>query len=85
MELELLYPDSSDMILLDPNDHAHLARAREVIHDLAAPWHADETATPWPGPECRTCPVRRWCPDALPLAGGCPLPDGDDEEEEERE
>jgi PD-(D/E)XK nuclease superfamily len=85
VELEVLYPDSSDMILLDPNDHAHLARAREVIHDLAAPWHADETAAPRPGPECRTCPVRRWCPDALPLTGGCPVPDGDDEEEEERE
>jgi hypothetical protein len=73
------------MILLDPNDHAHLARAREVIHDLAAPWHADETAAPRPGPECRTCPVRRWCPDALPLTGGGPVPDGDDEEGEERE
>ena len=80
VEVEVLYPDSSDMILLDPNDHAHLARAREVIHDLAAPWHADETAAPRPGPECRTCPVRRWCPDALPLADAGPAPDGDDEE-----
>ena len=55
----LLYPDSSDMILLDPNDPAHLARAREVIRGLAAPWHADETAAPRPGEECWTCPVRR--------------------------
>jgi hypothetical protein len=59
-----------------------------VIHSLAAPWHADETAAPQPGLECGTCPVRRWCPDALPLAGG-PAADGDDEEvdevEEERE
>ena len=82
VELEVLYPDSSDMILLDPNDPAHLARAREVIHGLAAPWHADETAAPRPGRECGTCPVRRWCPDALPLAGGGPVPDGDDKEEE---
>ena len=49
VELELLYPDSSDMILLDPDDPAHLARAREVIHGLAAPWHADDTAAPRPG------------------------------------
>jgi len=83
VEVEMLYPDSSDMNLLDPNDHAHLARAREVIHDLAAPWHTDETAAPRPGPECRKCPVRRWCPDALPLADAGPAPDGDDEEQEE--
>ena len=82
VELELLYPHSSDMILLDPNDPAHLARAREVIHGLAAPWHADETAAPRPGEECWTCPVRQWCPAALPLAGGGPAPDGDEEERE---
>ncbi len=81
----MLYPDSSDMILLDPNDHAHLARAREVIHDLAAPWHMDDTAAPRPGPECRKCPVRRWCPDALPLANAGPAPDEDEEQEEEPE
>jgi hypothetical protein len=85
VELEVLYPDSSDMILFDPNDYAHLARAREVIHDLAAPWHADQTAAARPGRECRSCPVRRWCPDALPLTGGAPIPGGDDEEEEEPE
>jgi hypothetical protein len=85
VELEVLYPDSSDMILLDPNDHAQLARAREVIHGLAAPWHADETAAPRPSPECRACPVRRWCPDALPLTGSVPAPDGDDEETDEAE
>jgi PD-(D/E)XK nuclease superfamily protein len=85
VELEMLYPHSSDMILLDPNDHAHLARAREVIHDLAAPWHTDEAAAPKPGPPCRTCPVHQWCPDALPLAGAGLAPDGDDEEDEVRE
>ena len=85
VELELLYPDSSDMILLDPNDHAHLARAREVIHDLAAPWHADETAVPRPGPECRSCPVRQWCPDALPLADAGPAPDEADDDEDGEE
>jgi len=85
VEVEVLYPDSSDMILLDPNDHAHLARAREVILDLAAPWHADETAAPRPGAECRSCPVRRWCPDALPLADAGPALDGDEEEEVEYE
>jgi hypothetical protein len=73
------------MILLDPNDHSHVARAREVINDLAAPWHADEAAAPTPGPQCQTCPVRQWCPDALPLAGAGLAPDGDDEEYEVRE
>jgi hypothetical protein len=82
VELELLYPDFSDMVLLDPNDPAHLARAREVIHGLAAPWHADENAAPRPGGECGTCPVRQWCPAALPLAGGGLAPDGDEEERE---
>jgi hypothetical protein len=82
VELELLYPDSSDMVLFDPNDPAHLARAREVIHGLAAPWHADETAAPRPGGHCGTCPVRQWCPASLPPAVGSPAPDGDEEERE---
>ena len=30
VELELLSPDSSDMLLIDPNDPAQVARAREV-------------------------------------------------------
>lgn len=79
VELELLYSDSSDMVLFDPNDPAHLARASEVIHGLTAPWHADETAAPRPSEECGTCPVRQWCPAALTPAGGGPAPDGDAE------
>ena len=47
-----------------PSDPAQVARAREVIHELAAPWHADETVPARPGPHCTDCPVRRWCPDA---------------------
>lgn len=82
VELELLYPDSSDIVLLDPTDPAHLARAREVIHDLAAPWHADETAAPRPGVQCGTCPVRQWCPAALPLVAIGLEPAGDKEERE---
>ena len=65
----LLHPDTGDVLLIDPGDPAHLARAREVIHGLAAPWHSDKTVAR-PGPECRTCPVLPAVPAAVPLAGG---------------
>lgn len=68
VELELLSPQASDIWLIDPADQAEIAAARTAILDLAAPWHADETAAARPGPHCADCPVRRWCPDATPAA-----------------
>lgn len=64
IELELLAPEGGDVLLVDPSDSAEISKARAVLHDLAAPWHADETAAAHPGPHCADCPVRRWCPDA---------------------
>lgn len=64
IELEILARDGSDVLLIDPGDPAEVGRARTVIHELAAPWHADEEAPARPGPHCGGCPVRRWCPDA---------------------
>ena len=66
IELELLAPGGADVWLVDPNDPAEIAKARTVVHELAAPWHTDETAAAKPGPHCGKCPVRRWCPDAQP-------------------
>lgn len=64
VELEWLTPGSGDVLLIDPNDPAQVIQAREVIHELAAPWHSDKTMPARPGPHCAGCPVRRWCPDA---------------------
>jgi hypothetical protein len=64
IELELLAPEGGDVLLVDPSDHAEISKARAVLHDLAAPWHDDETAAARPGPHCVDCAVRRWCPDA---------------------
>jgi hypothetical protein len=64
VELELLAPDSTDLLLIDAADPGEVARAQAAVHELAAPWHSDEDANPRPGPHCARCPVRRWCPDA---------------------
>lgn len=64
VELEWLTADSGDVLLVDPNDPAEAALAREVIHELAMLWHADKTMPARPGPHCADCPVRRWCPEA---------------------
>jgi hypothetical protein len=69
IELELLTPRSADVLLVDPNDPAEVSKARTVVHELAAAWHADEAAAARPGPHCGDCPVRRWCPDADGEAG----------------
>jgi hypothetical protein len=69
IELELLAPDAADMLLIDPNDPAQVVAARQVVHELAAPWHGDLVATARPGDHCARCPVKRWCPDAPPSRG----------------
>jgi len=74
VELELLTPDSADLLLIDAADPGEIARAQAAVHELAAPWHADEQANARPGLHCATCPVRRWCPDA---DGGGAVTDGE--------
>ena len=69
IELELLAPDAADMLLIDPNDPAQVVVARQVVHELAAPWHGDLVAAARPGDHCVRCPVKRWCPDAPPSRG----------------
>ena len=68
IELELLSPGAGDIWLIDPVDPAEVSAAKAALRELAAPWHADETAAARPGPHCADCPVRRWCPDADPAA-----------------
>lgn len=65
VELEILRPSGPDLELIDPNDPARVATARDVIHGLARKWHSDGEFRPAPGPECATCEVARWCPDRL--------------------
>lgn len=69
IELELLAPDAVDLLLIDPNDPAQVAAARQVVRELAAPWHGDLVSSARPGDHCVRCPVRRWCPDAPPSLG----------------
>ena len=73
VELERLTPAGPLLDTFDPADCALHAEARRVVRELAAGWHADTQATAAPGRSCRTCSVRRWCPDAAPA-------DGDDDE-----
>jgi hypothetical protein len=72
VELETLRPDGADLDLIDPTDPERIAKARQVIGDLARPWHEDQRYPARPGPDCQTCPVSRWCPDyrAAPAAVG---------------
>ncbi|MEU7779183.1 PD-(D/E)XK nuclease family protein [Micromonospora parva] len=65
IELEVLRPESSDLVPFDPNEPANLAQAREVLRKLAQPWRDDTDFPARPGENCRTCPVRRWCPSAV--------------------
>ncbi|GIF44242.1 PD-(D/E)XK nuclease family protein [Actinoplanes xinjiangensis] len=65
VELEVLRPGSSDLVPFDPHEPANLAQAREVLRKLAQPWRDDTDFPARPGENCRTCPVRRWCPSTL--------------------
>jgi hypothetical protein len=73
VELEILTPDSSDIVLFDAQDPELVASCRQIVHDLTLPWRSDETLAPSPGSACTRCPTARWCPDQIvdPL----PLPE----------
>ncbi|CAL9602516.1 hypothetical protein SUDANB121_05482 [Nocardiopsis dassonvillei] len=69
VEIEVLTPGGARVEVLDPASPPVLAAAERTVHALAAPWHRDRAHTPVPGPACRTCPYRVWCPrgeDAAP-------------------
>lgn len=65
VELERLTPAGPAVERFHPTNTDHVEKARQVVHDLAAGWHADTAARAQPGPECRRCAVARWCPDAF--------------------
>ncbi|WP_460772048.1 PD-(D/E)XK nuclease family protein [Nocardiopsis nanhaiensis] len=72
VELEVLYPDRlPTLITLHPNEPEDIEEAREELHALTRCWH-DDTAFPSRPQEkaCGSCPVSRWCPDAV-------LPEGE--------
>ncbi|WP_406484951.1 PD-(D/E)XK nuclease family protein [Streptomyces sp. NBC_01563] len=62
VEVEVLRPSGPDLELVSPHQADRVATARQVIHDLAAPWHRDRTSAPNPGRRCARCEVARWCP-----------------------
>ncbi|MFE3644259.1 PD-(D/E)XK nuclease family protein [Streptomyces sp. NPDC059169] len=62
VEVEILRPSGPDLELVSPRQADRVATARQVIHDLAAPWHRDRTSAPNPGRRCARCEVARWCP-----------------------
>jgi CRISPR/Cas system-associated exonuclease Cas4 (RecB family) len=68
VELEILRPSGVDMITIDPAESANLAQAQATLRRLAEPWRGDAVFAPAPGRNCRTCPVRRWCPFAADQA-----------------
>ncbi|MEU6644578.1 PD-(D/E)XK nuclease family protein [Saccharomonospora sp. NPDC046836] len=63
VELERLTPAGALVTRFNPRDDWLVAEAREVVHDLAAPWHADLSMLPEPGRACDTCEVSMWCPE----------------------
>ncbi|WP_177221466.1 PD-(D/E)XK nuclease family protein [Lentzea xinjiangensis] len=65
VELELLTPAGPFKSTFHPADPGLVQAAREVVHDLAAAWHADTEWAPRPGWACGRCEVSRWCPDRL--------------------
>ncbi|MGW9348681.1 PD-(D/E)XK nuclease family protein [Nocardiopsis flavescens] len=62
VEVEVLTPGGARVHVLDPASPPVLAAAERTVRDLAAPWHRDLEHAPVPGPACRTCPYRAWCP-----------------------
>lgn len=62
VEVEVLTPGGARVHVLDPASPPVLAAAERTVRDLAAPWHRDLAHAPVPGPACRTCPYRAWCP-----------------------
>lgn len=67
VELETLRPDSGSLECIEPfHEPERVAKARQVLHDLAEPWRSDEIYTARPtGRVCGACPVSQWCSSAI--------------------
>ncbi|MFD7652856.1 PD-(D/E)XK nuclease family protein [Actinosynnema sp. NPDC059797] len=67
VELETLRPGGATVECIEPfHEPDRVAKARQVLHDLAEPWRSDEVFTARPTARvCGTCPVSRWCSSAL--------------------
>ncbi|WP_439655934.1 PD-(D/E)XK nuclease family protein [Lentzea sp. HUAS TT2] len=67
VELETLRPGSANLECIEPfHEPERVAKARQVLHDLAEPWRSDEIFTARPtGRVCGTCPVSQWCSSAI--------------------
>ncbi|MBF6101746.1 PD-(D/E)XK nuclease family protein [Nocardia cyriacigeorgica] len=62
VELEVLRPSGSDIVLIDPTDPERVATARAVVREMTESWRADDVFEARPGRTCRWCPVSTWCP-----------------------
>jgi hypothetical protein len=70
VEVETLRTGFADVAVIDPHDPGRIAKARDVITTMAAPWRADQYFAARPGAACTACPVTDWCPSrvASPLS-----------------
>jgi hypothetical protein len=66
VELESLTSEGPVVRAFHPSDPDHLAYARRLVRELAAPWHGDLRSEATPGDPCRDCEFISWCPDAQP-------------------
>lgn len=66
VELESLTSEGPVVRAFHPSDPDHLAYARRLVRELAAPWHGDLRSEATPGDACRDCEFISWCPDAQP-------------------
>ncbi|MEV2275352.1 PD-(D/E)XK nuclease family protein [Nocardiopsis sp. NPDC049922] len=64
IEIERLAPTGARVRTIDPAPQRIRSAARTAVRELAASWHADTAHLATPGPVCRACPYRRWCPEA---------------------
>ncbi|MCM6774509.1 PD-(D/E)XK nuclease family protein [Nocardia sp. CDC159] len=62
VELEVLRPSGSEIVLVDPSDPERVATARAVVRRMSESWRVDDVFEARPGRTCQWCPVSRWCP-----------------------
>lgn len=64
VELEVLTPAGARVYPFAAADPGVRAAAHRELAPLVTAWHHDSRFAASPGDGCRSCPVRRWCPDA---------------------
>lgn len=65
VELERLTGTGPVVSELDVDDPDLVDRARRIVSEHAAGWHADTRFKARPSKECVRCPFTRWCPEAV--------------------